>query len=959
MFKIVLFISFLIFSVNSLDLKILHAENKSYKYNVLDIDKRFDRICPVLSNQIYVRLKAGYNDIDNFLNKLKDYSAILETQLLKETQSIQNTIQKSDAMMLSKSKLSEILNYEEPLLRTYRIYYDALLTPEQFCLWLMENYEEVEIAEPIAVDELLGTYIPNDEKVFQQGLLSQCRIFEMWEEWQGDTNLIIGISDGGIFQEHEDLIGNIAPNWNEIPDNGIDDDGNGYIDDFMGYNLAYRLDGSPRGNTYHDDDHGTGVAGIAAASTDNSLGIAGVGFKCRFFPIKTARLYNTSIVFGYESIIYAAVRGVKVLNLSWGQAKQFSHIDQSIIDYAISRDVAIVAAAGNANGSIAPYYPASYRGVLSVGNVDLTDKVSSSSSLGVHLDIMAPGESSYTTTNRQSEYYIEYAGGTSFASPVVTGVLAIARSKYPELNPYEAIEFVRQASDRITHVNNALLGGYLRNRINGLKAVTVNPMSIPGIVFEDFTVTINAMPTQRIYMNDTAEITIACRNILGSANNLKFVLSMGYDLQKSITVIDSVVLKSVQRNENFVLEKFKIKSNKDNSSIVFFRVDIYGDNGYHDFFMFPFVPTPEVTNFANNILSFSVGDRGQIGFTGTRNNRQGIGFIYKNYGNLIYDAGILATARLSDSYLTATANFSPIPPYTEFTAVKTFSEPNINTGILQDQSNNIGVEIQQVYHIPKDNYSVVAVDVMMKNSSQRTYDDMALGYFFDWDIPADADSNRVELFNDAIPKSFSGVGVAQIAYFYNETSSPFCACAAVSENPNYTPQGAGMDYNTISSFSKAQQYASLNSGTGIQFKGIDDINMIVGMQFSGGIGPNEARSTKFYFGCAESREELINQFHDAILGTSVITPNNQDAFSVAVYPNPVDRMLNISLSGLATCCSLSVFDLLGNKVIDFSEFDLDGDLSIITRDISWLIPGIYILQAVNQREVRTVRFIKL
>lgn len=959
MFKTIFFISFLIISLSSFDLKNLNAENKTNKFNVLEIDKQFNRICPVLSNQIYVRLKSGHNDIDKFLNKVRDYNVSLEETLLKETQSIQNSIKTSGSMMLANKEVIKVMKFEEPLLRTYRIYYNHSIAPEQFCSVLMDRFKEVEIAEPIAVDELLGTYIPNDEKVFQQGLLNQCRIFEMWEEWKGDTSLVIGISDGGVFQEHEDLIGNIAPNWGEIPDNGIDDDGNGYVDDFMGYNLAYKLDGSPRGKTYHDDDHGTGVAGIAAASTDNSLGIAGVAFKCSFFPIKTARLYNTSITFGYESIIYAAIRGVKVLNLSWGQAKQFSHIDQSIIDYAISRDVAIVAAAGNANGSVAPYYPASYRGVMSVGNVDLTDKVASSSSLGVHLDIMAPGESTYTTTNKQGEYYLEYLGGTSFAAPVVTGVLAMVRSKYPELNPYEAIEFTRQASDRITHVNNTLQNGYLRNRVNGLKAVTVNPMSIPGIEFEDFSISVNGLQTQRIYNNDTAEITIACRNILGNANNLRFVLSMGYDLQKTITVVDSVVMRSVQRNENFILETFRVKSNKDNNSVLFFRVDIYGDNGYHDFFMFPFVPTPEMTNFGNNVLAFSVGDRGQIGFSGTRANRQGIGFIYKNYGNLVYDAGIMATARLSDSYLTATSNFSPIPPYTEFNAVKTFSEPDIHTGILQDQANNIGVEIQQVYHIPKDNFSVVAVDVTMKNNSQRIYDDMALGYFFDWDIYPNSDSNRVQLFNEAIPESFSGAAVAQIASFYSETGSPFCACAAVSDNPNYTPQAAGMDYATISSFSKMQQYASLNSGTNIQFKGIDDINMIVGMQFAGGIGPNETRSIKFYFGCAESKDELINQFQDAILGTSVTNGNHEDDFSVTVYPNPVDRIINISLSGTLMDCSLSIFDILGNKLIAFSEFTSVGALGVITKDIGWLIPGVYILKASNQREVRTVRFIKL
>src|SRR5690606_5076857 len=125
----------------------------------------------------------------------------------------------------------------------------------------------------------------------------------------------------------------------------------------------------------------------------------------------------------------------------------FSDIDKSIIDYAISKDVAIVAAAGNTTTTVNKYdvfYPAAYYGVLGVGEVNLSDKLTNSSSISIGCKILAPGEGNYTTTNYN---YSASDGGTSFAAPVVAGALALARSRFPQLNALQAIELVRQSVD--------------------------------------------------------------------------------------------------------------------------------------------------------------------------------------------------------------------------------------------------------------------------------------------------------------------------------------------------------------------------------------------------------------------------------------------------------------------------------------------------------------------------------
>jgi hypothetical protein len=929
------------------------------KTNILMPEKKYNRTTKVLSNQIFIRLKSGNYKLADLEKKLIKFGITIEKPLLAKQQSYTFSKKKLNISENSASKLIQIIQTEEPLLRTFRVSYSGKTAPEILCKELLKSIPEIEIAEPVTVDEMLGSYIPNDKYVYQQGLLAQCKIFDLWDVWKGDTNTVIGISDGGVFQQHEDLINSIAPNWGEIPDDNIDNDGNGYIDDYIGYNMAYKIDGTKPGDTYHGDDHGSGVAGIACATTDNNLGIAGVAFNCRFFPIKTAKKWGTSIIYGYESIIYAAIRGVKVLNCSWGSPKRFSQIDQSIIDFAVARDVAIVAAAGNKNGSLSPFYPASYHGVMSVGNVDLTDKVSPSSSLGAYLDIMAPGEDSYITTNDQGGYKVEPLGGTSFSSPVVAGVLALVRSKYPSLNPLEAIEFTRQMVDDIGEQNKPIKQ-MLRGRVNGFKIAHTDPMSIPGIVFKDVTMEINGEEVSRIYDGQVAKLKINCKNILGNAANLKFVLSMGYDFDQAIEVIDSTVnVQQFDRNTEQTLDYFTIKAKKDYDALVIFRVDVYGDNNYHDFFMFPFIPTPEMTTFGNNIIKFSVGDRGQIGFFGSGEDIQGIGVNYKNFGNMIYNAGLMLTAKLGTKQLASTAVFGMFSPYTDFISVKPFTAPDKTKGIMNDKSGveYIGAEIEQVFNIPPDNFNIVTVDITLTNNSGKHYDEMATGYYFDWDIMPNTDSNNVALLPDAIPEDMQSIAAAaEYAYFYNGGKSPYCGCAAYSNNTNFLAAATGMDYSTIRDFSLEEIYASLNTGTNIQFKGIDDINMVVGMSFPGGMGNHETRKFKFLFGCADTKDALAESFRNALKGTDVHIKTD-NTIALTLYPLPADTKLNIVINNPTAGSLISFYDITGNKILDDNLISVNGNAAVISKNIENLPAGVYFLNLISGKNIITKKFI--
>ena len=929
----------------------------SSDHQILQSDTKYNRICKVWSNEIIIRLKPESNTKEILNQVLKSLSADVIYTFLTREESVTNQNPNFLAeRKIDQIKLAKIIYTEEPLLRTYHISYPGSDPPELVCKKIMLLNKSVEIAEPVSVDEEQATtLIPNDPLVGQQSLLSLISALDAWGIYQGDTNIVIGVSDGGIYQDHPDLQPNIAPNWKEIPDDGIDNDGNGYIDDYAGFNLAYKDDGTKPGVTVHSSDHGTAVASIAAAKTNNAKGIAGIGFNSRLFPIKTAAMGDNSIRYGYQSILYAGKRGFKVLNCSWGQEKSFSQIDQSVIDYAVANDVAIVAAGGNGNNSIAPYYPAGYFGVLAVGETSLNDVVEGSSTMGAEIDIMAPGENVYVAKNNGG-YAIEQIGGTSFASPVVAGVVALVRGKHPNLNNLQALEFTRQCTDDIVNLNPQW-ETMVRGRINALKAMTIDPMSIPGIKpLKLRFLNSNMVELDRLNSGDDTYLEIPAFNYLGSAANLKMTLSMAYDFSNSIEIINSDVnIASVSANSSFTISKFKIRLLQQETSKVIFRVDITNDKGYHDFFMVPYIPSSEMTTISNGVLTFSVGDRGHIGFAGSNEDRQGLGLLYYGTGSLLYKGGIIASAGTNQ---VVSSLFSQAYEGCDFGIEKPFVEPDKYTGIINDNAayapEKIGLSIKQTFSLSSMSNIAKSV-VTIKNISGKNLSDVALGYYFDWDIPPNTDSNIVGAFPEAIPESFKAVAAsAEYAQYSGTAPSTVCGCLAFSNNEALEAQAAGMDYATTKSFSKANQLASLSSGQNIQYQKIGDINMIVGMRFPGNTAPNAELNFNFYFGCAKTKTDLAQSFQNALLNLGVEEKTDYPIVGISSFPNPTNNFIQLKLTNISPeNMQLSVIDVMGNDVTQKIKSTDNYNF-----DMSALEPGVYILSITSGKNTVYNKIIK-
>ena len=926
--KILLTILFLLFTQN---LFCTYEEQK-------EIKSKKNKDLSLLSNVCRVRLKSATNFLQES-NLFFEIKAVNISPLLKKGKNQKNFANKTA------QQIQAIRSAEEPLLRTFIVEFDDKRHPEDYCKYLEENFPQIEIAEPYYLDKTQN--IPNDPLATSQTMLSRISAFDAWDYSQGDTSIVIGISDNGVYQEHEDLIHSIAPNWAEIPFDGKDNDGNGYIDDFFGYNFAYKEDGTEADYTYNPtDDHGTNVAGIAAASTDNNTGIAGVGYNCRIFPIKAASNKGRSILYGYESILYAAERGFKVLNCSWGSTKPFSEIDQSIIDYAVAKDVLIVAAGGNyENKRTEMWYPAGYYGVIGVGELARNDELSYTSSVGVHTKIMAPGQDNLAPNNKNS--YSQLSGGTSFSAPVVAGAAGIIRAKYPELNPLQVIDFIRQCTDDISDLNYEWKD-IIPGRLNLLKAMTTDPSTLPGIHFLSANYSKNdGTNPQRYVIGDTLLLSISTFNSLAAADDLNFELSLYGAKNNSVILLDSIIsINRVEGNSALTLEPFRIYINSNQSSALFFKISITKtDSDYMDFILFPFVPTRDYVVFQNNALKFSASDKGTIGFGSSR--EDGIGFLYKDLGNQLYDAGIMATASPNNVLSTL---YGWNSDFNDFSTVQPFLAPENNINVIDDSKaiyDEIGIEITQHFHLPNPNSAVAKIFVKVKNKSEETINDLSLGYLFDWDVRPNEDSNKVSLFPEAVPSELTGESIAAECVEYAGLGNhPSFGSIVYSDLENAEAQAAGMDYSIISYFQKSDQMRSLNTGTSIQHSDITDVNYVMGMKFWGEFLPGEEKSFVLCFGGADSKEELANELKECLLNTGVEGSKAAESkeLEVELYPNPSSEQIYLSIkTNYDAFSDLKILNIFGNEIAK-EEIQLFSGINSFPINLQNYPSGNYILQ---------------
>jgi len=283
---------------------------------------------------------------------------------------------------------------------------------------------------------------PNDPLFPNQGNLNRIQVPQAWSVAPANMKqVIVAVLDTGVNVSHPDLINSIWQNPGETgmnvsnqnkKSNGVDDDKNGYMDDWQGWNFV-----DNNNNVNDDNGHGTHLAGIIAASTNNHTGIAGIAPNARILAVKVLDKNGYgSYANVAQGIIYATNMGARIIELGFGGTGS-SELMQSAVDYALAHNVLVVAAAGN-GGSTAAYYPAGYYGVIAISALDNSNHLASFSSSGSDISLSAPG-TGIISTGLSETYPI--MSGTSMASAEVTGVAALMAG----LPQYSNVDTLRSA----------------------------------------------------------------------------------------------------------------------------------------------------------------------------------------------------------------------------------------------------------------------------------------------------------------------------------------------------------------------------------------------------------------------------------------------------------------------------------------------------------------------------------
>ncbi len=250
-----------------------------------------------------------------------------------------------------------------------------------------------------------------------------------------EKNVLVAVIDSGLDMTHPDGPEYIWTNENEIPGNGRDDDLNGYVDDVHGWNF---IDNS---NDLTDrKGHGTFVAGIIAAKTDNQIGIAGINPGAVIMPLKVADEEGEATSLNiYRAVRYAVNHGARVINISLGN-RGVSEMEQAAINAAYEQGAFITVASGNVNENISEHGPASAKGIFPVGSLDMNGERSPISNWGANNGLLAPGEDVYSLRSVDSFKKGRYKGsnalyytqsGTSFASPMVAATASLMLAHNP------------------------------------------------------------------------------------------------------------------------------------------------------------------------------------------------------------------------------------------------------------------------------------------------------------------------------------------------------------------------------------------------------------------------------------------------------------------------------------------------------------------------------------------------
>ncbi len=353
------------------------------------------------------------------------------------------------------------------LQRTYKLILKDSVAIDRIIASLQQQ-SFIEYAERVPIYRT--SFTPNDLHP-NQWYLQQINAELAWDISTGSNTVNLAIVDNAVSTLHQDLVDQLWVNPGEIPGNGIDDDANGYVDDINGYDVADNdNDPNPPAGSGFTFSHGTHCAGISAATTDNNLGIASIGYGIDYIAVKCSDNAGAGywLTYAYEGVEYAIAAGADVISMSFG-GSGYSQTWQNLFDVANNLGIVCIAAAGNSNTNIV-FYPAGYNHVIAVGASDPNDLKAGFSNYGTWVDIFAPGTDIWSTMATSPSSY-SYMSGTSMACPLVSGLAGLMLSIDPSLSPQDLLDCLQHSAFDMDPGNPGYAGQLGAGRIDAEQAM--------------------------------------------------------------------------------------------------------------------------------------------------------------------------------------------------------------------------------------------------------------------------------------------------------------------------------------------------------------------------------------------------------------------------------------------------------------------------------------------------------
>ncbi|GEM_PF-4561614 len=354
-----------------------------------------------------------------------------------------------------------------------------LASPETL-LQAMEEIQKQSNVAYVEKNEIISAHsVPNDSRFSEQWALSNISVERAWDHITNSSPLTVAIIDSGCNYTHPDIIPNLWRNSGEIPGNGVDDEGDGYIDDVYGYDFQ-----NNDSNPLDDFGHGSMVFGIIGAAGNNERGISGISWQAQIMCLKVLDSNgNSTISKAIEAIDFAIQHEVKIINMSWGYTPNGS--PSRALEEAIQRaqraGLLVITSAGNGLGGMgqnndtnfqSSNYPSSYPedNLIAVAATDSLNHLASFSNYGQNsVDLGAPGVS-ILTTNQFKDY--NSFTGTSAAAPHVTGAAALVWAFNPSLSSNQVKRLLLETTDPVAELSEKSLTG---GKINVGKALLASP----------------------------------------------------------------------------------------------------------------------------------------------------------------------------------------------------------------------------------------------------------------------------------------------------------------------------------------------------------------------------------------------------------------------------------------------------------------------------------------------------